>query len=126
FEENMAEPNKRVPMNEVERITLLLLHQANNNLSNSEFEQLASLINATNRKTLQESLTFSSIDYDTLIKKVPNLFLPNILKYFYSSCNELIGPVEDINARQNCLIGIYNYLNYKKLLLKYKKYCQIK
>lgn len=105
--DSVSAPNetRRNEMNESERIMTILLHQARFNCSNKEIELFSRTINNMAYRSccaLSESPLINYSDWDAMIKKVTNAFLPIIEKFFYSKCGNLIGPITDLNSRSTC------------------------
>ncbi|KAH7644880.1 hypothetical protein HUG17_0418 [Dermatophagoides farinae] len=97
--------SRRIEMNEMERIMIILLHQARFNTTNKEIEIFSkSLNNMAYRHccTTGGEPIVSCSDWDTIITKVPNSFTPTIYKYFYSQCGDIIGPVNELNIPTTC------------------------
>lgn len=99
FDEVDDKDYRRVQMNESERIMIMLLLQGRFDTPNNCTEISCKVINDFGAKM------FSTTDWDTLTKRVPNSFCPDISKYFYSNCGELIGPVLDMSKSATCKYG---------------------
>ena len=114
FDGTQPRPSK---MSVSEKIMCVLLHQARFNTTNREVEHMVNLFNCM---AGEEEIPWT--DWDTLIKKIPNKFIPTIYKYFYTSCEaceKLYGPTTETNANNmdTCIHGqeITGYFIYIKL-----------
>lgn len=101
FNESQRRPTK---MDLTEKVMCVLLHQARFNTSNREVEKIVNLFNSMGGA---EKIPWT--DWDTLINKVPNKFLPTMHKYFYTSCETcegLFGPISDTSVNNvTCVHG---------------------